>query len=710
MKVAVVGGGPGGLYAALLIRKVLPSTDVTLFERNPAGATYGWGVVFSDRTLTSFREADYRTYRDITDRFVMWDAIDVRFAGEVVRCGGQGFSGIARRALLGLLQARCSELGVEARFETDVGDTNSLSGFDLVVAADGVHSTHRNAHSGAFGTRLRNGSSRYIWFGTPRSFDSFTFIFRRSEHGLFQVHAYPFDGAMSTFIVECAEDTWRRAGLDVASEADSISYCEKLFAPDLAGAPLLSNASKWISFVTVRNKRWRHQNIVLLGDAAHTAHFSIGSGTKLAMEDSIALANALEGTDDLEAALADYELERRPRVERFQEAARQSQTYFEHTDRYADLEPLQFVFHLLTRSGRVDYDGLRVRDASFVGAVDRWFARVHERRSLVAPPPAFVAARVGGVELANRVAVSAQPLDGANEGAVGADHRAELGRAAGTGAGLVLTEVVAVSAGGRVTSGCPGIYEPAHTSPWRDLLREVSRSESEARFGIRLGHSGRRGSTEPRSVGCDVPLSHGGWTLVAPSSLPYTKRSAVPETASRQVMTEIVEDFAAAARAALDAGFDALFVDMARGYLLGSFLSPLTNRRDDDFGGELERRALFPLEVLAAVRAVWPQDRLLGATVTGADWAAGGATIDDAVAVARLLRDAGCDLLEITAGATVERTRPRYDPYYLVSYSDRIRNEAGIATLATGAITSVDEANTILAAGRADVCLVLEGR
>ena len=708
MRIAVVGGGPGGLYAALLMRKARPEADVTLFERNPAGATYGWGVVFSDRTLTSFREADYPTYEDITDRFVMWDAIDVRFRGAVVRCSGQGFSGIARRSLLGLLQARCSELGVEMRFETDVPDAESLAGFDLVVGADGVHSLHRDAHPGAFGTRLQQGGSRYIWFGTPRSFDSFTFIFRASAHGMFQVHAYPFDGAMSTFIVECAEETWRRAGLDVASEADSISYCEKLFAQDLAGAPLLSNASKWISFITVRNKRWRHRNIVLLGDAAHTAHFSIGSGTKLAMEDSIALANALEGTDDLDGALADYELERRPRVERFQEAARQSQTYFEHTDRYSDLDPLQFVFHLLTRSGRVDYDGLRIRDPSFVGAVDRWFAREHGGRSLVAPPPSFVPARVGPREFANRVAVAARPLYGAVEGAAGAGHIAELRRAAGTGAGLVLTGLVAVSAHGRITSGCAGIYEPSHASQWRAAVEEARASAGEASFGMRLGHSGRRGSTEPRAGGCDVPLKENGWDLVAPSPLPYTKRTPMPEAAGPRVMAEMVEDYAAAARAALAAGFDALIVDAARGYLLGSWLSPLTNRRDDDLGGDLERRARFPLEVFAAVRAAWPQDRVLGATVTAADWAAGGATVEDAVAVARLLSEAGCDVIEVTAGGTIARTRPLYDPYYLVSYSDRIRNEAGIATIATGAITTVDQANTILAAGRADLCLLLD--
>jgi anthraniloyl-CoA monooxygenase len=709
VKVAVVGGGPGGLYAALLARKARPNADVVLFERNAAGATYGWGVVFSDRTLTSFREADHRTYVDITDRFVEWDAIDIRFKDEEVRCGGQGFSGIARKGLLGLLQTRCSELGVELRFNTEVGDPRSLEGYDLVVAADGVHSVFRGVHSDAFRPRLETGSARYIWFGTARSFDSFTFIFRNSEHGLFQAHAYPFDGAMSTFIVECSESTWRRAGLDVASEADSIAYCEKLFAPDLAGAPLLSNASKWISFVTVRNKRWHHGNVVLLGDAAHTAHFSIGSGTKLAMEDAIALANALEAHGDTDRALADYELERRPRVERFQEAARQSQTYFEHTSRYAHLEPHQFAFHLLTRSGRIDYDSLRLRDSSFVGAVDRWYAREHRPFSLVAPPPAFVPAHVGRTTLGNRVVVTTRPLYSAVDGTVGNEHSAELRRAVLTGAGLVLTDPVAVSAHARVTPGCSGLYAAEHVAKWAHTIH-AARAAGEAAIGVRLGHAGRRGSTRVPDEGRDRPLTQGGWQTVAPSALPYTRRAPEPAVASYELMAAIREDFEAATRAAVEAGFDALFIDMARGNLLASFISPLTNQRDDDYGGDLTGRLRYVLDVLAAVRAVWPGDRLLGASITADDWAPRGTNVDDAIEVARRLGAAGCDVVEVTAGQTVARTRPLYDPYYLVSYSDRIRNEAGIATIATGAINSIDDANTILAAGRADLCLLQESR
>jgi anthraniloyl-CoA monooxygenase len=698
VRVAIVGGGPGGLYAALLIKKSHPDWDVSLFEKNPAGATYGWGVVFSDRTLTSFREADYPTYEAIVDTFVTWDAIDIRFKDRLIRCGGQGFSGISRRKLLALLQNRCVELGVDLQFSTEV-DEGEPAGCDLIVAADGVHSIFRAAHAEDFMPRYSHGRSRYIWFGTERPFDSFTFIFRDNDHGLFQVHAYPFDASMGTFIVECGEETWRSAGLDSATESDSISYCEKLFAPELAGHSLLSNASRWISFITLKNKRWRSGNVALLGDAAHTAHFSIGSGTKLAMEDAIALARGLESHCELDRALADYELERRPRVERLQEAARQSQRYFEHTDRYLRLEPEQFAFHLLTRSGRVDYNGLRVGDRGFVGRVDSWFANV----AGAAPPPAFVPVTLGPVRLPNRIVAAVRPTYSSEEGSPSDENERELEAAVATGAGLIVTDMLSVSAHGRITPGCGGLYKPEHSEQWERVLRAHRGS---AAVAAQIGHAGRRGSTQVRARGVDRPLDD-GWELLAPSPLPYTRRSQTPKAMDERDMNDVIGDFVEAARLAAKAGFDALIVDMAHGYLLGSFLSPLTNQRTDAYGGDPYRRAAWPLEVIAAVREVWPSERVLGASISATDWARGGTTVTESVLRSRLLAEGGCAFIEVRAGQTVPSGRPLYDPYYLVHYSDRIRNEAIVATIATGAIPTVDDINTILGAGRADLCLLL---
>ena len=699
MNIAVVGGGPGGLYAALLIKKSHPDWQVTLFEKNPAGATYGWGVVFSDRTLTSFREADSKTYEAIVDTFVTWDAIDIRFKGELIRCGGQGFSGISRRSLLGILHDRCADLGVELRHETEVSGPQDLLDFHLKVAADGVHSVLRESFEDRFGTSIHEGRNRYIWFGTDRPFDSFTFVFSPTDQGLFQAHAYPFDDSMGTFIVECSEDTWMRAGLDSADEAESIACCEKVFDSVLRGHPLLSNASRWISFVTLRNRRWRVGDVVLLGDAAHTAHFSIGSGTKLAMEDAIALARGLEEHDDLERALADYELDRRPRVERFQEAARQSQTYFEHTHRYLHFEPLQFAFHLLTRSGRVDYNSIRVGDRSFLARVDSWFAGTQG----AAPPPAFNPMSLGPLRVRNRIVAAMSPTYAATDGLPGDGHEAAFRDAAFTGAGLVVTDTLAVSAHARITPGCAGLYAPVHAERWRRIVGDRPAGVAVA---ARIGHSGRRGATARRDRGVDLPLQH-GWGLLAPSSILYTKRGQVPKEMDAGDMKDVAEDFAEAARRAAVAGFDALIVDMAHGYLLGSWISPLTNRREEISKGDVAGRIGWPLQVLAAVRAAWPEERALGASLSASDWARGGTTVSESVSVARAVADAGCDFIEVFAGQTIAGGRPRYDAYHLIAYSDRIRNEARVPTIATGSIASVDDMNTILGAGRADLCLLL---
>jgi anthraniloyl-CoA monooxygenase len=678
MRITVVGGGPAGLYFSLLLKKAQPDHDIRLYEKNPEGATYGWGVVFSDRTLTSFREADYKTYTQITDNFIIWDSIDICYQDEALRAGGQVFSGISRKLLLGLLHARCEELGVVIEHEHEVVP-GEIDG-DLIVAADGVHSALREANAEKFKPRFVSGSSRYIWFGTERTFDSFTFAFRANDDGFFQAHAYPFDGQMSTFIVECDESSWRAAGLDTATEAESIAYCESLFHKELRGHSLRSNNSKWITFETLKSKTWHDENLVLVGDAAHTAHFSIGSGTKLAMEDSIALVNALETKDSIPAALTEYQLERKPRVERFQEAARQSQTYFENTRLYQHMEPLQFAFHLLSRSGRIDYDDLRLRDRHFVGAVDSFFTTTP-----IAAPPTFAPLELGDKTIPNRIAVAAW-------------H--DLESAAATGAGLVFTDFVAVSEHARVSLHTPALLNV-------DIGKRFL-GDNDVTTAITLGHSGARGATRPRDRYADVPLPEDeAWGLLAASPIPYTPRSQVPVEMDRKYMDDVTEDFVTATGHAGESGWDLLELHMGHGYLLGSFISPLTNRRTDEYGGALEARLRYPLEVFDAVKAAWPGP--IGVALNASDWAPGGTTLAEAVTAAKILKERGCDFVRVLAGQTTAKHSPRYDPYYLTYYADRIRNEARIATIATGDITTVDHANTIVAGGRADLCLLRMG-
>ena len=698
MRVAVAGGGPGGLYLGLLLAKARPDAQIDVFEKNPRGATYGWGVVFSDRTLASFREADAKTYEQIVDAFALWDVIEVRYKDDTVRCGGQVFSGMARRRLLAILQARCEELGVGLRFATEVGP-GDVDDYDVVVAADGIHSRFRAAHAEALGPRIAEGRSRYVWFGTTCPFDSFTFVFRPTGHGLFQAHVYPFDGSTSTFIVECDEATWKNAGLDAAGERDSIAFCEEVFARDLRGHPLLSNQSRWLTFPTLSTRTWWHGGVVFLGDAVHTAHFSIGSGTKLAMEDAIALASELASGRDLPAAFAAYELERKGVVERFQQAARESRRYFESTSRYMHLDTEQFVFHLLTRSGRVGYDDLRLKDPALIDRVDTWFAgRAGGPARRFAPAPAFAPLRLGDVTFPNRIVATAPVTDSSEEGLPDERVAGALQKAAGEGAALVVVPDVAVSLDGRTTSGSPGLYDDSHVTAWRAIVG--------SRTAVRLTHAGCRGATKPRHHGTDRPLPE-GWPLLAPSAIAFGA-NAVPRAMTRADMGRVVEEHAAAARRAAAAGFAVVIVDCARGYLLGSFLSPLTNRREDGYGGPIENRARFPVEVVGAVRRSWSGP--LGVSLAASDGVRGGVVLDDVLWVARELRAAGCDVVEVTAGGAAPGAVVPYDPYTLPSYADRIRNDAGIAVLLGGAISGAGRVNTLVASGRADLCAVMPPR
>ncbi|MDQ4144268.1 MAG: FAD-dependent monooxygenase [Actinomycetota bacterium] len=701
--VCVVGGGPGGLYAAALLKKSDPRRRVVLFEKNPPDATYGWGVVFSDRTLSSFREADYPTYRDIVDRFVIWDAIDVRVDGEVVRCEGQVFSGITRRVLLSILQDRCRDLGVELGFETEVGPSVADKDFDLVIAADGIHSVFRERLASTLKPSVRSGVSRYIWFGTDRTFDSFTFAFRSTEHGLFQAHAYPFEGTTSTFIVECRPEAWRAAGLDRADEATSIAKCEEIFAEDLRGRSLMSNNSKWSTFPTLRCKRWHDGNIVLLGDAVHTAHFSIGSGTKLAMEDAIALAQSFETNDSLDGALADYELERQPRVAAFQEAARQSQSYFENTHRYSHMPAEQFAFHLLTRSGRVDYRDLRLRDPAFVARVDRL---ADPSAALLSPPPGFNPLELRGLRLRNRVAVVLAPDDLSIEGRPGVATLEAAEAASLSGAGVVITDVVSTSRAGRITSGSGGIYDDAQERAW-SAINERVRQALGTPLALHLGHAGPRGATQPRHLGTDRPLRDDAWRLVAASEMTCPQTGLRAEAMTEADMEDVKRDFLLATRRAERADFGVLGLHMGGGYLLGGFLSQTTNRRTDSYGGSAENRMRFPLEILAEVRSVWPESKPLFVSLDVVDWGREGMRLEEGVAVARALRENGCDVIRVLSGQT--STRPRYDPYWTLHLTDVVRNEASVVAMPGRSLSNVDAVHTAVGAGRADLCAVRLG-
>jgi anthraniloyl-CoA monooxygenase len=710
MRITIIGGGPAGLYFAILMKKLDPGHEITVLERNPPDATFGWGVVFSEETLGSLRDADYDSYIAITDTFASWDAIEIHHRDRVMRSRGHAFSAISRRALLGLLQRRARELGVELRFEVEVETLSEFADADLIVGADGVNSRVRSLLTEALHPQLDTYESKFVWFGTDLVFDAFTFIFKETEHGLVQAHAYPFDANTSTFIVECNKDVWERAGLGELSEEENIQSCQRLFAEQLQGHRLLSNRSIWTSFVKVTNGSWHEGNVVLLGDAAHTAHFTIGSGTKLAMEDSLALANAFVRYDRVEAALVDYEMERQPVVERFQEAARESARYFENVKHYAGVDPVQFAFNLLTRSGRIGYANMTLRDPRFVRTLDSWVAKHTLGRGngavrRIGPPPMFAPLRLGDLTLPNRVVLAPPAEQPAHDGIPGEERATGLARAAMSGAGMVLTEPVAVSAEARITRECSVLESERHAEAWKRVVARVH-DESEARIALQLNHAGRRGATHPRTLGVDLPLGEDGWPLLAASPLSYAHGGPVPKQMDGGDMERTKAQFAAAARLAAEAGFDAIELNFAQGYLVASFLSPLTNRRDDAYGGDREARLTYPLEVFDAVREVWPNGRPLAVRISATDWKRGGAGVEDAVVMVAALAEHGGDLFHVVAGQTVPDGRPEYGRSFLTTLSDQIRSQAGVPTVVGGYITTGDEVNTAIGAGRADLCML----
>src|SRR5450755_3809067 len=706
MRIVCIGGGPAGLYFSLLMKKAQPTTEITIVERNRPDETYGWGVVFSDQTLGNLARADAPTYQAILDSFNHWDDIDIHFKGHTITSSGHGFCGIPRKRLLHILQERCAELGVEQVFRTEVRDDSLYAGADLIVASDGVNSKMRQKYAAYFQPQIEKRRCKYIWLGTRQRFDAFTFAFEESEWGWFQTHAYRFDRAMSTFIVETPEENWYRAGLDRMTTVESVAFCQRMFARYLDGHELLSNvhplAHPWQNFLRVTNEHWTHDNIVLLGDAAYTAHFSIGSGTKLALEDAIALAQALQRNSDIPTALQVYEAERKLEVLKLQNAARNSTDWFENVERYTTLEAEQFAYSLLTRSQRVSHENLRLRDKDYIAEIEAWLA---QRSGLAAQPipPMFTPFRLRDLTLSNRVVVSPMAMYSCADGTPDDFYLVHLGSHAHGGAGLVFTEMTCVSPDARITPGCAGMYLPEHRDAWRRIVSYVH-TRTPAKVGLQLGHAGPKGSTQLGWEEGDEPLREGNWPLIAPSAFASGPNNALPREMTRADMDHVRDDFVRAARMGAACGFDLLELHCAHGYLLSSFITPLSNHRRDKFGGSLANRLRFPLEVFEALRAAWPADKPMSVRISATDWVAGGIDGADSVEIARAFKAVGADLIDVSAGQTSRLAAPVYGRMFQTPYSDRIRNEVGIATMAVGNIFEPDHANGIIAAGRADLC------
>ncbi len=771
MNILCLGGGPAGLYFALLMKLQNATHRVTVVERNRPFDTFGWGVVLSDQTLENLRKADAESARLIGEAFNHWDDVEVFFKGRSVRSGGHGFCGIGRKRLLNILQERCLELGVDLVFEADVTDDQASAqkySADIVIASDGLNSRIRNRYADTFQPDVELRACRFVWLGTRKTFDAFTFAFEKTEHGWFAAHAYKFDADTSTFIVETPEAVWKAHSLDQMSQEEGIAFCERLFARYLDGHPLMNNATHvrgsaiWIRFPRVVCERWVHWlpsrgeglplskgkepyeedescgmypsagatdealpgrrrsapsggsephavgsvgvPVVLMGDAAHTAHFSIGSGTKLALEDAIELASCFAAQPSMDEALKVYEAVRSVEVLKIQNAARNSTEWFENVDRYSRFEAEQFFYSLMTRSQRISHENLRVRDAAWLQGYEQWLAR--QTSDLPPPPPMLLPLTVRSLTLKNRIVVSPMATYSAIDGMPQDFHLVHLGARALGGAALVFVEMTAPCAEGRITPGCPGLWNEAQMQAFKRIVNFVHASGAGAKIGMQLGHSGPKGSTQLGWQDADEPLTDGNWPLQAASAVAYGPSNQVPRAMTLDDMQQVKAQFVQSAQHAAKARFDWLELHCAHGYLLSSFITPLTNRRTDDYGGSLANRCRFPLEVFSAMREVWPADRPMSVRISAHDWAPGGNTADDAVEIARLFKAADCDFIDVSSGQTTRAAKPVYGRMYQTPFADRIRNEVGIQTIAVGAISEVDHVNSIIAAGRADLCAI----